>query len=95
MAVTAQKSYRHVFYTVDHFLSRKAKPMRGDNTVGVSKMCKPKLHSTLRWKTHADVLSYCFVMSTAIRQFKKKVWVTTAKVYLTFSKVEGLQTVFI
>lgn len=29
-------------------------------------------------------------MSTAIRQFKKKVWVTTAKVYLTFSKVEGL-----
>lgn len=37
MAVTAQKSYRHVFYTVDHFLSRKAKPMRGDNTVGVVK----------------------------------------------------------
>lgn len=31
----------------------------------------------------------------AITEFKKKVWVETAKVYLTLSKVNRLQTVLI
>ena len=98
-AISVLKSSKHVFYMADNFLSTKAKPMKGDDMVGQENispvLCKPKLHSTLCWKTHVAVLRYWCVMSTAARELKKKCWVKAVKVFLTLSKVASLQTVFI